>query len=140
MRDGFLRRVLGKSVPAGLVIATLTMGVFALAQLDDAIDADDARPFAVLVAGSVALMNLYRVARPLNRLRVALVVTMTVLFVAAFTMPWSRDLFELPVTAAWAYGMAAAAVAVAWPLLAVGGRVAEVIRTEPVVTGEAERG
>jgi cation-transporting ATPase E len=127
VRSGFLRRVLGRSVPAGLVIATLTMSVFALAQLDDAIDADEARTVAVLVAGSVALMNLYRVARPLNRLRATLVVSMTVLFLAAFTMPWSRDLFELPVAEGWAYALAAGAIAVAWPLLVLGARAADVV-------------
>ncbi|HNJ97848.1 MAG TPA: cation-translocating P-type ATPase, partial [Ilumatobacteraceae bacterium] len=36
VKEGFLRRVLGKSVPAGLVIAAATMTVFAIAQLDDA--------------------------------------------------------------------------------------------------------
>ena len=51
--EGFLRRVLGRAVPAGLVIAIVTMSVFAIAQLDEAIDADHARTVAVLVAGSV---------------------------------------------------------------------------------------
>jgi cation-transporting P-type ATPase E len=122
--DGFLRRVLGRAVPAGLVIAVVTMAVFAIAQLDSSIDADHARTLAVLVAGSVALMNLYRVAQPLNRLRAALVITMVALFALAFIVPWSRRLFELPLTAAWAYGLAAAFIAGAWPLLEVGSRVA----------------
>ena len=122
--EGFLRRVLGRAVPAGLVIAIVTMSVFAIAQLDEAIDADHARTVAVLVAGSVALMNLYRVARPLNRLRAALVITMVALFALAFATPWTRDLFELPRTSLWAYGMAAAFIAAAWPLLELGSRVA----------------
>ncbi len=122
---GFLRRVLGKAVPAGVVIAVATMSVFAIAQLDSSIDADHARTVAVLVAGSVALMNLYRIARPLNRLRAALVITMMALFGLAFVMPWSRDLFELPITEAWAYGVAAAFIAVAWPLLELGSRLTQ---------------
>ena len=122
--EGFLRRVLGRAVPAGLVIAIVTMSVFAIAQLDEAIDADHARTVAVLVAGSVALMNLYRVARPLNRLRAVLVITMVALFALAFATPWTRDLFELPRTSLWAYGMAAAFIAVSWPLLELGSRVA----------------
>jgi cation-transporting ATPase E len=122
--EGFLRRVLGRAVPAGLVIAIVTMSVFAIAQLDEAIDADHARTVAVLVAGSVALMNLYRVARPLNRLRAVLVITMVAMFALAFATPWTRDLFELPRTSLWAYAMAAAFIAVAWPLLELGGRVA----------------
>jgi cation-transporting ATPase E len=122
--EGFLRRVLGRAVPAGVVIAIVTMSVFAIVQLDTSIDADHARTVAVLVAGSVALMNLYRVARPMNRLRTALVVTMVALFALAFVTPWGRDLFELPRTAAWAYGLAAALIVVSYPLLELGSRVA----------------
>jgi cation-transporting ATPase E len=125
VRAGFLRRVLGRAVPAGLVIAALTMAVFSIAQLDPAISTDEARTVAVLVAGSVALMNLLRVARPLNRLRMVLVGSMAVLFYAAFTMGWSRDLFELPLTEPWAYLLAAGAVALAWPLLSVGSQLVE---------------
>ncbi len=121
---GFLRRVLGKSVPAGLVIATVTMSVFAIIQLDTSIDADHARSVAVMVAGSVALMNLYRIARPMNRLRAALVITMVALFALAFLTPWTRDTFELPFTAVWSYGVAAVFIAVAWPLLELGSRAA----------------
>ena len=122
--EGFLRRVLGRSVPAGVVIAVVTMAVFSIVQLDAAIDADHARTIAVMAAGSVALMNLYLVARPLNRLRATLVITMVSLFAVAFVVPWTRDLFELPLTQAWAYGVGAAAIAVAWPLLHLGARVA----------------
>jgi cation-transporting ATPase E len=125
VETGFMRRVLGRAVPAGLVIAAATMTVFAIAQLDSSIDPDHARTIAVLVAGSVALMNLYRVARPLNHLRRALVIAMTVLFGLAFVLPPGRDLFELPTTAGWAYGVAAVLVAMAWPLLQLGGRIAE---------------
>jgi cation-transporting P-type ATPase E len=126
---GFLRRVLGRAVPAGIVIAVATMSMFQIAQLDDQIDSDHARTVAVLVAGSIAMMNLYRVARPLNPLRLILVVTMAALFAVAFLMPWSRDLFELPLTEAWAYGVAAAFIVGAYPLLMLGTRIAD--RTAP---------
>ena len=128
VQAGFLRRVLGRAVPAGVVIAGATMATFAIVQLDEAIDADKARTVAVLVAGSVALMNLYRVARPLNRLRATLVVTMVALFVSAFLMPWSRDLFELPLTEAWAYALAGGFIAAAWPLLVLGARAVDHVR------------
>ncbi len=128
VRDGLLRRVLGRAVPAGVVIAGATMGVFAIAQLDEAITSDDARTVAVLVAGSVALMNLYRVALPLNRLRLALISTMAVAFAAAFVMPWSRDLFELPLTEPWAYALAAVFIACAYPALVLGSRAVDHIR------------
>ncbi len=122
---GFMRRVLGRAVPTGVIIAAATMAVFAIAQLDTSIDSDHARTVAVLVAGSVALMNLYRVARPLNTLRRWLVVTMVALFALAFLIPVGRDWFELPTTAWWAYGLAAGLIVAAWPLLELGGRLAE---------------
>jgi cation-transporting ATPase E len=108
------------------------VAVFQLVQLDDAIDADHARSVAVLVAGSVALINLARVARPLSLLRKVLVIAMVSLFALAFLMPWTRDLFELPVTEAWAYGLAAVFVVVAYPLLVLGSRVAEHIRVSRI--------
>ncbi len=125
VQPDFLRRVLGRAVPAGVVIAVSTMSVFALAQLDTSIDADHARSIAVLVAGSVALMNLVRVAQPLNRLRGALVIAMISAFGLAFALPWTRDLFELPQTATWAYVMGAAFIAASWPLLVLGSRLSE---------------
>ncbi len=123
VNDRFLYRVLGAAVPPGIVIAAATMGTFAVAQLDHGIDGDHARSLAVLVAGSVALMNLYRLACPLNPLRTALVATMVVLFGLSFVLPWTRDLFELPLTAPWAYLPAAGFIAAAWFLLVLGGRV-----------------
>ena len=120
---GFLRRVLGRAVPAGVVIAVLTLAVFGIVQLDPAIDAPLARTSAVLVAGSVALMNLYRTAQPLTRLRAVLVTSMCAMFALAFMIPAARRLFELPVTEPWAYAVAAGAVVIAWPLLQLGSRI-----------------
>jgi len=124
VNEGFLQRVLGRAVPAGIVIALDTMSVFAIVQLDSSIDVDHARTVAVLVAGSVALMNLYRVAQPMNRWRMILVITMCSLFALAFITPWGQDLFELPRTKPWAYLVAAIGIVIAWPLLVLGSRVA----------------
>jgi len=79
----------------------------------------------VLVAGSVALMNLYRVAQPMNRMRLLLVVTMSTLFGLAFVLPFTQRLFELPRAALWSYLLAAAFVVGSWPLLVLGSRLAE---------------
>jgi cation-transporting ATPase E len=125
VNPGFLRRVLGKAVPAGLVIAAATIAMFNIAQLDSAIDSDHARTVAVLVAGGIALLNLYRIARPMNALRITLVAVMTACFLLAFVVPKGRDLFELPTTAGWAYGVAAGLIAAGYPLLALGSRLAE---------------
>ena len=123
--QGFLTRVLGRAVPAGTVIAVMTTAVFTLSQLDEAVSAEEARSLAVLVAGSVALMNLYRTARPMNLLRRTLVLTMTILFGLAFVVPFTRDFFKLPLTQPWGYVLAAGLILIAWPLLDVGARLAQ---------------
>jgi cation-transporting ATPase E len=125
VHPGFLQRVLGRAVPAGLVIALLTMAVFAIVQVDDSIDADHARTIAVMVAGAVALMNLYRVARPLNPMRAVLVAAMVGFFVAMFLLPFGRDIFDLPTTAGWAYLAGAVAIVAAYPLLILGSYLSE---------------
>ncbi len=125
VKPHFLQRVLGRAIPAGTVIAGATMGAFAIARLDTSIDEDHARTVAVLVAGGVALMNLFRVAQPLNHLRRVLIVTMIALFGLAFVLPIGRRIFELPLTHAWAYAMGAAFIAAAWPLLVLGSWVSE---------------
>ncbi len=127
VNPGFLYRVLGWAVPAGVVIASVTMGVFALVQLDAGVDAAHGRTIAVMVAGSIALLNLYRVARPLNPLRMALVATMAGLFAVFFLLPFTRDTFELPITKWWAYVIGAVAIVVAYPLLELGSRLSSSI-------------
>ena len=122
---GFLRRVLGRAVPAGVVIAGATMGIFSLVQLEPRIDERHAGTVAVLVAGSVALMNLVRVAQPLNRWRRILIGTMIGAFAVVFVVPVGRRVFELPVTLWWAYALAGAFIAAAWPLLVLGSRITE---------------
>ena len=79
-----------------------------------------------IVAGSVALMNLYRTAMPLNMLRRVLVVAMTALFIGAFLLPATRKVFDLPVVNnVWAYGLAAVFIVLAYPLLVLGSRVSQ---------------
>ncbi len=127
VQEGFLQRVLGRAIPAGVVIAATTMSVFSIAQLDDAIDAEHARTVAVLVAGIVALINLARVAMPWNTLRITLVAVMSGLFALAFVLPAGRRIFELPLTEWWAYGLAIGFGLLAWPLLVLGSQVSQFV-------------
>ncbi len=127
VQEGFLQRVLGRAIPAGVVIAASTMSVFAIAQLDTSIDAAHARTVAVLAAGIVALMNLARVSMPWNPLRIALVAVMSGLFVLAFVLPAGRRIFDLPLTEWWAYGLAVVFGLLAWPLLVLGSQVSQFV-------------
>ncbi|MEO5725250.1 MAG: cation-translocating P-type ATPase [Ilumatobacteraceae bacterium] len=130
VNEGFLGRVLGWAVPAGAVIALMTMAVFEIVQLNHSIDAAHARSVAVMVAGAVALMNLYRVARPLNPLRAVLVTAMGAMFALAFVIPRGRTLFELPTTESAAYLVAAIAITASYPLLVLGNWVSHQLYRE----------
>ena len=123
VRPNFLRRVLGTSVPPGFIIALATMGIFSIVQIE--VSDARARTVAVMVAGGVALLNLYRIAQPMNTLRRAVVGTMTAGFALAFVVPAGRTTFELPTAPWWGYVLGAAALAGSWPLLVLGSRVAE---------------
>ena len=125
VNEGFLRRVLGRAVPGGVVVAAATMTMHGVAQLDRAVTEAESQSVSVLVAGAIALMVLYRIARPLNTLRATLVGAMAGLFALAFLVPWGRDLFELPIAPVWTYALAAGLVTVSWPLLALGARAAQ---------------
>jgi cation-transporting ATPase E len=135
VEEGFLQRVLGRAVPAGVVIAASTMSVFSIAQLDDAIDPEHARTVAVLAAGIVALINLARVAMPWNTLRLTLVSVMSGLFVLAFVLPVGRRIFELPLTEWWAYGLAVVFGLLAWPLLVLGSQVSQFVHDRRLARG-----
>jgi hypothetical protein len=52
---------------------------------------------------------------------------MIVLF-GGFSPCRGRDLFELPITELWAYGVAAAFIVTAYPLLVLGARAVDLIR------------
>ena len=52
---------------------------------------------------------------------------MAVLFVLFFVFPFTRDIFELPITEWWAYLVAAVAIAVGYPLLALGSWISATI-------------
>lgn len=140
VKPGFLRRVLGSAIPAGLVIAALTMTIFAILQSVHSIDPrsswemvdgvltnhhTEASGIAVLVAGAIALMNLYRLARPMNLLRTVLLATMTGLMALIFLVPAGRNYFKLPLTRPWAYALAAAFIAVGYPLLLIGQQLSD---------------
>ncbi|HQV58752.1 MAG TPA: HAD-IC family P-type ATPase, partial [Ilumatobacteraceae bacterium] len=120
---GFLLRVLHRAIPAGLVTGALALAVFQISQTDSAVSGDQASSIAVLTAGSIGLIYLIRVALPLNPVRLALVATMSVLFAVAFLVPFGRKTFALPVAPAWTYALAAGAIVLAIPLLALGARV-----------------
>ena len=110
----FLGRVMHFAVPAGLVAGAATFAAYALAINEPDISLSEERTVATIVIAAIGLWILARLARPLTPARRALLVAMTVGFLAAFVVPPFRALLALdlprPIVALAAVGVAALAL------------------------------
>jgi cation-transporting ATPase E len=98
VRPGFIPRVLRFSIPSGLVMGIAAAFVYSIGR-SDAIDVDVemAQSGATMILLALGLWVLYELARPLDRIRLALVVAMVVMGVGAFLIPFVADFFLLEV-------------------------------------------
>ncbi len=121
-RPGFLRRVLLRSVPAGVVAGLAVVGASSAAR---ALDADTAgtKSAAAVALGVIGLVVVLLVARPLRPVTVGLVVAMAALFTAAVVVPATAEFFAVqtsaaPAAAAIACGIVGGAcIALLWRVL-----------------------
>jgi cation-transporting ATPase E len=93
-RPGFFRRVLLFAVPAGVICAMTALATYSVVRgLGEPVaNAQAAATTALFV---VTLAVLLESARPLNLLRIGIVVLMAILFVGVLVIPWFREVFAL---------------------------------------------
>lgn len=93
-RPGFFRRVLLFAVPAGIIAALTSLATYYAVRTlgDPVINAQAAATTSLFV---VTLAVLLESARPLNLLRVGIVVLMAFLYIGAIVIPWFRTVFAL---------------------------------------------
>jgi cation-transporting P-type ATPase E len=124
---GFVRRVLAFTVPAGLVVATVTLMTYLVARGPAQATTAQARTAATLVLVAMGLVVLVMVARPLNAARAVLFGCMTCGAALIWAVPLSRRVFALewpPAPALWAAaGIVVLAVPILWELVGVGDRL-----------------
>lgn len=94
-RPGFFRRVLVFAVPAGIVCGGLSFASYTVA-LWRGVDIPGARVSAAITLFILSMTVLALVARPLNGIRLAIVVTMGLGFLVVLYLPWLSDFFALP--------------------------------------------
>ena len=128
VRRGFIRRVLRFSIPAGLVTGMATMTVYELGNGWLDLTIEHAQSGAALTLVALGLWVLYELARPLDRIRLVLIVVLVAMAVGAFTIPFVADFFLLEIPPAdyamWIAGIVVAAcVFISVALHAVGVRV-----------------
>ena len=129
-RPGFFRRVLTFSVPAGVVCAIFSFASYALA-LQEGNPVEAARVSAAITLFMVGWTVLFLVARPLNVLRWAIVLSMAGLFVAVLVIPWVATTFALRVGTDSGSLTAVGLGALGSVVLYVGRRLVETRRAAP---------
>src|SRR5262249_29621470 len=115
VRRGFLIRVSRFAVPAGIVAATATMIGYVFARQNPALDLAEERTMATLVLTGVSLVVVARVARPLDAVRLAVVLGMAGLIFLVLVVPFGRDFFDLVLPDGGELLMAGALVAASVP-------------------------
>jgi cation-transporting ATPase E len=93
-RPGFFRRVLLFAVPAGIIAAAcaLTSYAMALRVEEPVLSAQCAATTSLFI---VAIAVLLQAARPLNAIRLAIVLSMVVAYVGVLVIPWFSNFFAL---------------------------------------------
>ena len=93
-RPGFFRRVLLFAVPAGMIAAAAALSSYALARNfgDQILQAQSA---ATLTLFMVTIAVLMQAARPLNLIRVGIIVGMVLAFIGVLIIPWLSTFFAL---------------------------------------------
>jgi cation-transporting ATPase E len=94
-RPGFVRRVLRGAVPAGALAAAASFSAYALARANHGSPLREDRTTAVIALSVVVFWLLAIVARPWVWWRVALVIAMVALLVAALFVPFAAHFFAL---------------------------------------------
>lgn len=95
-RPGFLRRVLLFAIPAGVIAAASAFTSYGIA-LRVGEPVSSAQSAATITLFTVTVAVLWQSARPLNAIRVGIVLLMVVLFAIVLAVPWLSEFFALSV-------------------------------------------
>lgn len=121
-RDGFLERVLAFSIRAGIVTGVATLAVYFYARTVDGTTLIEQRTAATMTLMGAGLLILMRLTSTLPPWRWALVGCATLGAIVAFTLPLTKDIFELVTpesSTLIAVGVAIVAVGIALRFIAV---------------------
>ncbi len=94
VKNLFTRNIIQYSIPTGL---TITLGILA-ATITSSIcnfSYEQTATIAVVLIFAIGLALIYRISRPLNKLRVSLIIGLILIMVAAFCIPLVRGFFSI---------------------------------------------
>ncbi|MDS0528549.1 cation-translocating P-type ATPase [Clostridium sp. SHJSY1] len=118
VKKGFLRRILTKSIPNGVIMVLFTVSAFAISHLSG-VGLRHSRSVALIVFLGISLVVLLRVALPLTRFKLFLLIAMVVSSIICYVTPIGRWVFSLTPITIGEWIMAIVFIALSWPMLSV---------------------
>jgi len=118
VKSGFLKRILTVSVPNGIIMVGFTTVAFVTAHLAGA-NIRYCRSVALLVFLGVSLVVLIRVAFPITRFKLFLVISMIACTTLCFITPLGRMVFSLTTIPFSELIVIAAFTAASWPMITI---------------------
>lgn len=127
VKEGFLKRILTKSIPNGVSMMILTLMSFLISYYILGKPIEECRTIAVLVFLGVSLVVLLRVAIPFNKFKLLLVIVMAAASFLCFIIPLARMIFSFTTLSLNEYLIALACIALSWPMIRIGVKLANTI-------------
>lgn len=94
VKKGFLTRILTVSIPNGILLALFTLMTFIIS-IQMGLPMMYSRTLSVLMFAGISMVILFRVARPLNKFKTVMCLTMFGIIVLGFLTPIGRYIFSL---------------------------------------------
>lgn len=116
VKKGFLTRITTVSIPNGILLAVFTLVTFMMSLKINA-SIDYSRTLAVLMFSGISMVILFRVAKPLNKFKTIMCLSMFGIIVLAFITPIGREIFSLSVIEPKDWVMSLAIIVLSSPLI-----------------------
>jgi cation-transporting P-type ATPase E len=120
VRPGFTRRVLRFAIPCGIVMGAATMFIYELGNGYLDLSIPHCQAGATVVLAALGLWVLFELARPLDTIRLVLLIVLVAMGVGAFTIDPIADFFLLEIPPATYAAWIAGTVGVGCVLISVG--------------------
>lgn len=107
IKNRFTRNIIEYSIPIGVTVSICMLALSITSHFQN-FSRFELTTTSVFITFAINLLLIYRISRPLNKLRTALLFTVFFIMLAAFAIPFSREFFEF--TFLTKYGLIATVV------------------------------
>lgn len=125
-KEDFLVSILKRSLPNGIVAVIFTTIIFVIDYMQNN-GLDHSRTVSLLVFSGISFVILAKVALPLNKLKLSVVLSSVAVFALAFIIPLSRQLFSLTLIGVPSFILSMIFIAASIPCIAILQKIIEYI-------------